>query len=129
MTTFWRKETGMNEYLEILEYLIIKQGTKLEDYFTYDYMYNPLGHMKIPILNKGWKSILAELRAKSEKNAKTHIVHEEQTVEEVYERCFINNLNYWASMNIKWHDGKDSRTRFKEARDMIYYFKKEADFE
>lgn len=32
-------------------------------------------------------------------------------------------------MNIKWHDGKDSRTRFKEARDMIYYFKKEADFE
>lgn len=60
----------MNEYLEILEYLIIKQGTKLEDYFTYDYMYNPLGHMKIPILNKGWKSILAELRAKSERMLK-----------------------------------------------------------
>ena len=123
---YWKKESGSEEFIEICDYLADKRN----DYYTYSHYPSPLYHIKYPVLNKGWKTQLKEMIEETKQTIKQS--WSEETEEEQanrYEYILIQKLNRWASSNITWKDGKDGRKRFAEAKDMIYYFKKEASFQ
>ena len=116
--TLWRKETGADTFKEILEMLAIEQGIKFDDYYTYNNYPSPFNFMKYPILQKGWKTQYDEMVATVKKDYK----------EELFEEALISKLNYWASYNLKYFNGKDMRKRFREAYNIMYYFERERDF-
>ena len=125
---YWKKENGSEDFIEICEYLAERKN----DYYTYQHYPSPLYHAKYPILNKGWNTQLKEMK----ENAKAHVksvsgtkpMLEEEKVS-LYEITMISYLNRWANSNIGWKNGKGGRERFAEAKDMVYYFKKEANFQ
>ena len=116
--TLWRKETGADMFKEILEMLAIEQGIKFDDYYTYNSYPTPFNFMKYPILQKGWNTQYKEMVEEVKKTS----------TEETFEEDLIGKLNYWASYNLRYHNGKDIRKRFREAYNIMYYFDRESDF-
>ena len=48
--------------------------------------------------------------------------------DDLFEEALIGKLNYWASYNLRYHNGKDIRKRFREAYNIMFYFDRESDF-
>lgn len=116
--TLWRKDTGADKFKDILEILALEQGIKFDDYYTYSHYPQPFNFMKYPVLQKGWKTQYEEM---------VQTVKEEYR-EDLFEEALIGKLNYWASYNLRYHNGKDIRKRFREAYNIMYYFERESDF-
>ena len=122
--SFWRKDTGAEEYIEIIDYL----AENKKDYYSYSNYPSPMSHIKYPVLVKGWKTQLKDMKKEAKEYAES-ISDDMEQQQELYESSLINRLNRYASYNISWKDGKSAQDRFRNAKDMIYYFKKEAAFE
>jgi hypothetical protein len=122
---FWKKDTDVDEFIEIIEYLVERK----EDWYNYSNYPSPLYHIKYPTLQRGWYSRLAEFKKQAKEYVRQHAdVIDEDEKARLYESSLISYLNRYANQNISWKDGKNARQRFAEAKDMVYYFKKEENF-
>ena len=123
--SYWRKDTGAEEFIEIIDYLVEKK----KDYYSYSNYPSPMSFIRYPILQKGWNTQLKDMKRESKEYAELYAKDDMVAQQSMYESTLINKLNRYASYNISWKDGKSAQERFRNAKDMIYYFKKEAAFE
>ena len=115
--SFWRKEKGFNEFLEIARYVLEKKY--LGDRIEYNNYPHPFYHVKFPYTVKGLNTSLEEWREKYDE-------YNEENPE--WQSGMILMLNNFLAYNLKWKNNKSAQQQFKEAHKILHYFKREDEF-